>query len=112
MPIEVELDVFSGRPNPKWSLGPLEETEFFERMSSLPAAAGSSFPEPPGLGYRGLNLRISGENEERDGRVYHGVLRIGGELKTDLVFGLEKWLLETARSVDPQLLAAIKRELR
>ncbi len=49
MAIVVELDVFSGRPNPTWVLDrPLEE-EFFSRLGSLPLARRPAAPAP-GLG--------------------------------------------------------------
>lgn len=110
MSVDVELDVFSGRPNPRWSLGSQEETELFERMSSLPAGGGS-FDDLPSLGYRGLRLHIITGNREHTVRVGHGLVQIDDDLKADPSSGLERWLLETARSVDTKLLAAIKKEL-
>ena len=34
---EVELDIFSGRPNPRWTLDGREEAELIERMSDRTA---------------------------------------------------------------------------
>lgn len=63
MPLRVELDVFSGKPNPHWDLSPQEEREFLELFEKL--AQGS----PEGrvredLGYRGLIVTAE-ENEIR-----------------------------------------------
>jgi hypothetical protein len=49
----VELDLFSGRPNPRWQLNEVQATKLGELHSQLPAAAEMS-PAPPGLGYRGF----------------------------------------------------------
>lgn len=50
----VELDVFSGRPNPTWTLSEKESTELLNLLKSLPAAKESN--EEDGLGYRGFIL--------------------------------------------------------
>ena len=48
----VELDVFSGRPNPGWSLAAEEAEDLFERIKRLtPDGGGES---PARLGYRGF----------------------------------------------------------
>ena len=37
---EVQLDIFSGRPNPRWTLNPVEEAELIQRLldRSVPIA--------------------------------------------------------------------------
>jgi hypothetical protein len=61
--ITVELDIFSGNPNPVWTLTAQEEKEFVARVMSDP-----SLTLPPksagGLGYRGFT--ISASNEARN----------------------------------------------
>jgi len=69
--MEVELDVFSGRPNPKWELNTGDTRKLQTKLDSLteqttPAA-------DPGLGYRGFVLRGAG----RTWRVFQG--RVGLE---------------------------------
>lgn len=53
--IAVELDIFSGNPNPVWKLEPKEENELIERVIADP-----SLTSPPksagGLGYRGFTI--------------------------------------------------------
>ena len=108
MPVEVELDVFSGRPNPKWTLGPKLEEELFKRINSLAPAPGTSAIEPPGLGYRGFLLNTG----NRRIRVYGGVVELGDEARKDPSRGLENWLLETATTpIDAGLVDHIKGEL-
>lgn len=50
----VELDVFSGRPNPRWQLSRAEAIDVEEALHDLPRTEAS--PNEPGLGYRGLIL--------------------------------------------------------
>jgi hypothetical protein len=52
--MQVEIDLFSGRPNPHWQLAPSELAELESRLVTLPAAASAALPD--GLGYRGLHL--------------------------------------------------------
>ncbi|HEX8369481.1 MAG TPA: hypothetical protein VF604_13125 [Pyrinomonadaceae bacterium] len=58
--ITVELDIFSGNPNPVWTLTAQEEKEFIARVMSEP-----SLTLPPksagGLGYRGFTVSASRE---------------------------------------------------
>ena len=53
--MEIELDVFSGRPNPTWVAAPERAAEITRRLSSLPEAQPQ--PEPDHLGYRGFIIR-------------------------------------------------------
>lgn len=56
----VELDVFSGLPNPRWTV---DAGDFWTFLDSLPPG---DPPEPPGLGFRGF---VCGDGE-RWCRVY------------------------------------------
>jgi hypothetical protein len=49
----VELDVFSGRPNPRWQLDEARARQLEALHHQLPAATEVA-AEPPGLGYRGF----------------------------------------------------------
>jgi hypothetical protein len=53
--MEVELDAFSGRPNPKWTLSPEKASEFLTKIKSLPVAGDA--PHIPDLGFRGFILK-------------------------------------------------------
>ncbi len=69
--IEVELDVFSGTPNPRWVLTALEGEELTQRLldgSETPIPIGF---EEPRLGYRGFIVRSTGVHAdvlEKSGR--------------------------------------------
>jgi hypothetical protein len=99
--MRVELDVFSGRPNPSWQLSPDEIAGLNTRLAGLPRCD-QPIPDPV-LGYRGfvlsnpqaapgLPLQIS---------VHDGAVAIrteaGAQCYTD-VNGVESWLLDLARA--------------
>ena len=56
--MEIELDVFSGRPNPRWVASPERAASISRGLSSLRDAPAR--PEPDHLGYRGFVIRQSG----------------------------------------------------
>jgi hypothetical protein len=55
----VELDAYSGLPNPRWQLNPNEVNELEDRVNGLPESAAVEIPSQ--LGYRGFNI-IDGNN--------------------------------------------------
>jgi hypothetical protein len=57
--LEVELDIFSGMPNPKWVLSEQEEKELLERLIAEPTQVSAAYTsdEQFSLGYRGLIVR-------------------------------------------------------
>ena len=65
-PLEIELDAFSGRPNPRWIASSERSATISHALSSLPAAPAR--PEPDHLGYRGFILQQPGLHA----RVYEG----------------------------------------
>jgi hypothetical protein len=91
---EVELDVFSGRPNPHWSLAGRRVRDLEERLEGLEPvqAAGSR-----GLGYRGFLIRSKSDAEII--RAFNSVVTITdarGESSFRDGAGLETLLLEQA----------------
>ena len=64
--VRVELDAFSGRPNPHWELPPSEASEIAETLGSLPQV--HTPVHIPGLGYRGFLLH----HDNQSIRVYRG----------------------------------------
>lgn len=58
----VMLDVFSGRPNPTWTLSEEEEKQLLERVKGRGLAAADA-PDA-GLGYRGLVVRATQDDVE------------------------------------------------
>ena len=95
----VELDVYSGRPNPTWSLSPAEAEQMAGLLKDLPRAPAAA---PEGLGYRGFVLRTSdpaGTGSENL-RVSDGVVSIqqGNRVEHFVdAHGVEERLLQQAR---------------
>jgi hypothetical protein len=87
----VELDIFSGRPNPQWQLSEDLAAQVVRLLESLELAASHNRPNPPGLGYRGFRLSDPG------GLHYwaYGGLVVGGTtVLADPTRMLERFLLE------------------
>ena len=57
--LEVELDIFSGMPNPTWVLSKRQETRLYELLSAEPNQISpvATLDKRFGLGYRGLIVR-------------------------------------------------------
>jgi hypothetical protein len=114
--LQIELDAFSGLPNPRWELSEAQAAEFLTQLSALRPAqdrAGTN----DGLGYRGFV--ITGNGGPVDGydevRVYRGtvVARRGDRADTlgDPDAALERWLFGTARGhMDEALIRDIQNE--
>lgn len=89
----VELDVFSGRPNPRWTLAgePLAEI-----VRSVRAGMMTEANPPTHLGYRGFVLRGGGEQARVFGGAVHLRTVSGIEVRRDEA-RLEELLLAQAR---------------
>ena len=99
--MRVELDIFSGRPNPSWQMSAEEAAEFLHLIRSLPKTERLS--DEGGLGYRGFVISNSGKlaGVPPEIRVYNGVLSInedGTENYYKDVEGVERLLLRQARN--------------
>lgn len=105
--MRIEIDIFSGRPNPAWELDAQEADELLARLRALPPSEAAELPE--GLGYRGLKLDAAAAHASglpgktlRLLEVAGGVVRLqeaGGALSHHADGGqaLECWLLATAQ---------------
>jgi hypothetical protein len=99
--IEVELNIFSGRPNPKWSLSEVEVAALASKVATEAGFEVESSAAPQ-LGYRGIAIINSGRAPGLPDVIhaFGGVLTIvdGGETsyRAD-VNELEQWLLSQAR---------------
>jgi hypothetical protein len=110
--VEVELDVFSGRPNPRWSLDPVVA----ERLAAVLHALSTEGGRPsrggwglPGLGYRGFVVHTDGVVW----RAWRGLLIGDSELVDDPPRSVERLLVanlpEEHRGLAPRLEAEIDR---
>ncbi|KYK28760.1 MAG: hypothetical protein AYK19_05555 [Theionarchaea archaeon DG-70-1] len=101
--MQVELDIFSGRPNPYWDLTPQEAAEFLNLFRTLPERKVEGHIRE-GLGYRGFLVREKGGSiEGYDEILVSGevvVARWDKKLRqfTDKDRMLERWLLRTGKS--------------
>jgi len=110
--VQIELDAFSGRPNPRWTLPEPQGSAFMARLHALPPVPGAAAPD--GLGYRGFIVRPEPNVEVR---VYRGmvIVRRGDSSETfgDQDHALERLLLGSARGhVAEPVLQHIESELR
>ncbi|MGV2389532.1 MAG UNVERIFIED_CONTAM: hypothetical protein LVR29_18605 [Microcystis novacekii LVE1205-3] len=113
--VQVELDIFSGRPNPHWTLNERDSQELLQRLQLfVPTNAG----EPSGnLGYRGVIL----SNPEgaiagfewivcSDGLVV-GYKGDSSEKFIDANRNLERWLVQTGKTTSgPDILRSLRQE--
>jgi hypothetical protein len=112
---EVELDIFSGRPNPKWILTDAEAASFASTLQALPRISGG---QPPGnLGYRGFLVLMTQGTDSQLFRVHRGIVyRLHGNHDAeaqDANRQLERWLLNGAKGhVENDLLLVVERDFR
>jgi hypothetical protein len=107
--MRVELDMFSGRPNPEWTLTAAEATALKTMTAALQVAAAP--PPPDGLGYRGIVVRDP-VDPGWSLVAFRDTVWIqtpeGSEVRSDPDARIERWLLGAAgNAVDPALLARL-----
>lgn len=110
----VEVDLYSGRPNPSWSLTPEEVVQLVQRVDAL---APADAVEPPGrLGYRGLRFRLYAQGREiASAESFDGHLRFqdpaGPRPLADPEGELERWLLGTGQGkIESQVYETLRNE--
>jgi hypothetical protein len=114
--MKVQLDVFSGLPNPCWELTSAQTAEFRVLFGSLSEIASLKHP-PDKLGYRGM-IAVELENlipGYNDIVAYSGMVwaRRGGEILrfSDKGRVLEGWLFQTGKPwIDPELYHELRAE--
>jgi hypothetical protein len=110
----VELDIFSGVPNPTWNLSEADTTLFLQKISALPGAAPKQLANP--LGYRGFIVTLRQGTEDIQARIQQGTVELtrGGATtyRADRGRELERWLLNSGRPVlKSDLLAIVENDL-
>jgi hypothetical protein len=114
--VVVTLDVFSGRPNPSWSLTASDTKEFLRRVKSLPAATDRA-AGAGNLGYRATQVEV---RTATDGVILfslsHGIVSVhrnGVQTQgADVGRQIELWLVNTGNGhVDPDLLKHVVGEI-
>jgi hypothetical protein len=112
--VEVEIDIFSGMPNPTWTLSEADAAVFLSKLSGLQETAAR--PRSTKLGYRGLVVRIP-QQGDREIYIQNGVIELSDQ--TSLTFfldperSLERWLIETGKKfLSHEGLEAIEKDLQ
>ncbi len=99
MKILVQMDVFSGRPNPSWELSPSESGELLKQLSLLTEAETNNAAFHDNLGYRGFIISFQEDGSTKAPpniyRVYKGFILMNGKVYSDSS-NIEKQLLEQA----------------
>jgi hypothetical protein len=99
----VELDLYSGRPNPTWSLEESEASSILAAWEAL--APARPIPYPDRLGYRGVVVVFD------DGMrltIADGVAQVGGAARADPDRALERLVVISGRgTVDDALLDGV-----
>lgn len=93
---EVELDIFSGRPNPRWTLDATEERELLARISDRTVPMVSASTTDGYLGYRGFVVVATGNTAAAlTERGFPTTFRVRDGIGSGAEIGAEKWLLYT-----------------
>ena len=103
----VELDVFSGRPNPRWPLSKADArglTALHRRLREVAAHDAS----PPALGYRGFLYQQGGIGW----RAWNGLVIGADRTLADPERGVERFLASRMPPELAELRARIQRDLR
>ncbi len=105
------LDMFSGIPNPEWTVDLAVSAKIVALLAGLASAGSDAVPEPPALGYRGFE--ISGfEGACPTVRVYKGYIDACGKILADEGSSLEKMLAEQSKDyVPPPVFEMLKQQL-
>lgn len=115
--MDVEIDLFSGRPNPRVHLEPRAADEFMIRLDALRPSTGPARPRE-GLGYRGLHITPAlPESPVADVVVSGGVVLVRRQDGRELMLDdprrdLERWLIgRIASDLNPDLVTMLRHDL-
>lgn len=112
--VEVELDIFSGMPNPTWALTEVAADQFVEKLDALPRGEARDYQG--NLGYRGFVVQLVQPGGVRSVRIQTGTVQVSSSGTSvylrDAQRELERWLLLTGRSrVKDEVFQAVLHEL-
>lgn len=96
---EVELDIFSGMPNPTWILTNAEADSFVRKLAALSRTSAGELSG--NLGYRGFIVQCTQGANTQLIRIQNGIVHISKDVTNvyahDEDRELERWLLTTGR---------------
>lgn len=110
----VEADVFSGRPNPSWSLSEEDTEQLRALVAALPPSNAVALPDP--LGYRGMLVRLPSPTSDAGTttlRVWRGVVQqqqgAAASFFSDADRKVEAWLLQRGQpQIEPEVFRVIQ----
>ena len=99
--VEVELDIFSGNPNPVWILPEANGVLFLKKLAMLPNASAIELSD--NLGYRGFIAKVINETGESLVRIQNGTVQLSRSginvYYSDQNRHLERWLLNSGKPI-------------
>lgn len=104
--MRVELDIFSGRPNPVWELDAPGSTALMTRLASLSEHAPLAV-ELPDLGYRGFVFH----SKRHTGRACRGFIDTNGRTLYDPTFAVERLLASQLPDIWQEVRTIVERIL-
>jgi hypothetical protein len=112
--VEVEIQVFSGRPNPRWTLSDADIAALRSKLSGL--RKGGPGPRPGNLGYGGVTVRVT-RGDDWTLHVHDGLAEAKRGARTDFLLdrqrALERWLVATGRTLlSPEVRKVVDADLQ
>lgn len=100
--LQITFDLFSGQPNPSWSLDDEAADEVLAEIARHPGAVSRADDFPVILGFRGVELHLSDELSRRHGLPRQFRIAAGRAADEDAGLDLAERLLETVpRAAEP-----------
>ena len=97
--VEVELDIFSGMPNPTWVLTNAEAASFVEKLAAMSLTSATELSG--NLGYRGFIVQVTEGVNTQLIHIQTGIVQISigatNAYANDEDRELERWLLNTGK---------------
>jgi hypothetical protein len=115
---QVTLSIFSGRPDPSWTLGQSQTDEFMRKAYALPASVTPPDFPPSKLGYRGFRVQAFDASSQTIASftIYGGIILREQNATTtysaDLGRAVERWLLASGQAtLSAETYAAVAAEI-
>jgi hypothetical protein len=111
---EVEVDIFSGMPNPTWILTNAEADKFVKQLAALSRTSATELSG--NLGYRGFIVQCTDGATKQLIRIQTGIVHISKGTTNVYAYDqdreLERWLLNTGKShLKNDLFQIVEREV-
>src|SRR5438045_2244792 len=106
--VEIEIDLFSGRPNPRWEVVGPDGDALVDELAATPSAWTGAEDGFTGLGVRGLLVTVGSEDQAAARSLPRTVRVAGGGAGDD---GAALRLAERLLATNPQLEVDERREL-